>query len=225
MFVVLLPHVLSVYAHVPSVYLTSFFARDLNVQSPFHSLLQRIACTSESIKLLDLFRDEDGKHLLGNFCTKYIIPVALHYENPSKMIAATPHNSVDTGDDPEMQEFLSRKQEQASTKSEPNFLQRIMLSIDEHSNVKVLMKSWLLSNHDSIGIRKQKFIGTRKHESEAGETSPGCMIKDSDGSTGDVSTKNVQRMSNQMKTDDGDSGGDDSTRRKRRGNTRSAVEP
>ena len=83
----------------------------------------------------------------------------------------------------------------------------------------------LLSNRDSIGIRKQKFIGTRKHESEAGETSPGCMIKDSDGSTGDVSTKNVQRMSNQMKTDDGDSGGDDSTRRKRRGNTRSTVEP
>ena len=83
----------------------------------------------------------------------------------------------------------------------------------------------VLSNHESIGIRKQKFIGTRKHDSEAGETSPGCMIKDSDGSTGDVSTKNVQRMSNQMMSGDGDSGGDDNTKRKRRGSTRSAVEP
>ena len=95
---------------------------------------------------------------------------------------------------------------------------------NEEPGYQALPRS-VLSNRDSIGIRKQKFIGTRKHESEAGETSPGCMIKDSDGSTGDVSTKNVQRMSNQMKTDDGDSGGDDSTRRKRRGNTRSTVEP
>ena len=83
----------------------------------------------------------------------------------------------------------------------------------------------MLSDQDSISIRKQKFIGTRKHDSEPGETSPGCMIKDSDGSTGDVSTKNVQRMSSQMKSGDGDSGGDDNTKRKRRGSTRSAVEP
>lgn len=59
------------------------------------------------------------------------------------MINATPYESAETlGDDPEMQEFLPRKQEQASSKSAPSILQRIMLTIDEHSNVKVLMKTW-----------------------------------------------------------------------------------
>ena len=76
-----------------------------------------------------------------------------------------------------------------------------------------------------LSIRKQKSIGTRKHDSEAGKTTPGRMGKDSDGSTRDMSVKNIQRMSNQMESDDGDGCGDDNTRQKRRGSTRSAVEP
>ena len=73
--------------------------------------------------------------------------------------------------------------------------------------------------------RKQNFIGTRKHDSEAAKTSHENMNKDSDGSTRDVSTKNMQGTSTQMKSDDEESIGDDNTKEKRRGSMSSVVEP
>ena len=96
------------------------------------------------------------------------------------------------------------------------------------------MRNYIMGNEEPgyqdlprsvLSIQKQKSIGTRKHDSEAGKTTPGRMGKDSDGSTRDMSVKNIQRMSNQMESDDGDGCGDDNTRQKRRGSTRSAVEP
>ena len=51
----------------------------------------------------------------------------------------------------------------------------------------------MLSNHDTTSIWKQKIIGTRKHKSEAvAKISHEHVAKDSDGSTKDVSMKNIQ---------------------------------
>ena len=53
-------------------------------------------------------------------------------------------------------------------------------------------KFCLLSNHNPAGIRKQKYIGTRKHNSEAvGEAKHKHVTKDSDGSTRDVFPENI----------------------------------
>ena len=73
----------------------------------------------------------------------------------------------------------------------------------------------LLCNRDTTSIRKQKFIGTRKHNSEAVvKTSHEHVTKDSDGSTKDVSMKNIQETPHC-----------DDARRKRRGNKSDVVEP
>ena len=83
----------------------------------------------------------------------------------------------------------------------------------------------VLNNHDTMDIRKQKFIGTRKHNSEAAKTSPKHMNKDSDGSTRDMSIKNIQGTSTQMKSDDEGSIGDDNTKKRRRGGMSGVIEP
>ena len=72
------------------------------------------------------------------------------------------------------------------------------------------------------GIRKQKFIGTRKHNSEVLKTDGGHVTKDSDGSTRDVAIKNIQGAS--LNTTSNDIGGDD-TREKRRGKVSGCVAP
>jgi len=58
------------------------------------------------------------------------------------MMASTPY--ANAGDDPEMQKFISTKLNPSSSNNtaEPSFLQRIMLSIDEKTNVKVVMNTW-----------------------------------------------------------------------------------
>ena len=83
----------------------------------------------------------------------------------------------------------------------------------------------LLNNHDTRGSRKQKFIGTRKHNSEAAKTSQEHINKDSDGSSRDVLKKNIQGTPTQMKSDDEESIGDDNTKEKRCGSMSSVVEP
>ena len=80
----------------------------------------------------------------------------------------------------------------------------------------------MLNNHGSTGIRKQKFIGNRKYDSEAAKTSHEHMSKISHGS---MSTKNIQGTSTQMKSGDEESIGDDNTNKKRRGNLSNVVEP
>ena len=63
---------------------------------------------------------------------------------------------------------------------------------NEEPGYQVLSRS-VLSNHDMASIRKQKYIGTRKHILETvAKTSHEHMAKDSDGSTKDVSLKNIQ---------------------------------
>ena len=84
---------------------------------------------------------------------------------------------------------------------------------NEEPGYQVLPRS-VLNNHVSTSIWKQNFIGTRKHNSEAAKTSHEHMSKDSDGSTGDVSTKNIQGTSTQMRSNDEESIGDDNTKEK-----------
>ena len=84
----------------------------------------------------------------------------------------------------------------------------------------------LLSNHDTTSIRKQKFIGIRKHNSEGvAKTSHKHVAKDSDGSTNDASIKNIHGTTTH--TTDGDEGSivGDVARKKQRGDMNSIVEP
>ena len=84
----------------------------------------------------------------------------------------------------------------------------------------------MLNNHDTMSIRKHKVIGTRKHNSEAvGKTSHEHVAKDSDGSTKDVSIKNIQGTTlHTMGGDKGSIDGDDAKER-RRGDMSGVVEP
>ena len=84
----------------------------------------------------------------------------------------------------------------------------------------------LLSNHNQAGIRKQKYIGTRKHNSEAvGEAKHEHVTKDSDGSTRDVFPENVRGITPQATDGDNrsveqcDAGG------KQRGNKHEVLDP
>ena len=84
----------------------------------------------------------------------------------------------------------------------------------------------VLSDHDTTSIRKQKFIGTRKHNSE--EVAKIChehVAKDSDGSTNDASIKNIHGTTTH--TTGGDEGSivGDVARKKRHGDMNSIVEP
>ena len=84
----------------------------------------------------------------------------------------------------------------------------------------------MLRNYDTETTRKQNLIGTRKHHSEAMvKTSDEHVTKDSDGSTGDVSIKNIHGTIEQAM-----SGGeaiirDDVTGGERRGHKSMMVEP
>ena len=78
----------------------------------------------------------------------------------------------------------------------------------EEPGYQVLPRSVLsIHNTNGIGIRKQKFIGTRKHNSEVEKTGDEPVIKDSDGSTRSMMTKNIQGTS--LYTTNADTGGDD----------------
>ena len=62
---------------------------------------------------------------------------------------------------------------------------------NEEPGYQVLPRS-VLTNHILAGTRKQKYIGTRKHNSEAvGEAKHKHVIKDSDGSTRDIFRENI----------------------------------
>ena len=86
------------------------------------------------------------------------------------------------------------------------FIMRNYIMDNEEPGYQVLPRS-VLNNHDTTGIWKQKFIRTRKHNSEAAKTSHEHMSKDSEGSTG-------EGTSTQMKSDDEESTGDDNTKKK-----------
>ena len=96
---------------------------------------------------------------------------------------------------------------------------------NEEPGYQVLPKS-VLSKHNIASIRMQKYIGTRKHNSEAvAKTSREHVAKDSDGSTKDVSSENIQGTTlhttdgDERSTEHSDAGG------KRRGNRNEVVEP
>ena len=91
----------------------------------------------------------------------------------------------------------------------------------EEPGYQVLPRS-VLSIHDTKGIRKQKFIGTRKHNSEVVKIGDEHVTKDSDGSTRDVAIKNIQGTSLYTTSDDI---GDDDTKGKRRGEVNGCVAP
>ena len=84
----------------------------------------------------------------------------------------------------------------------------------------------MLSNHDTTSIQKQKFIGTRKQNSEAvAKTSHEHVAKDLDGSATDVSIKNIPGTT--LHTTGGDKGSivTDDAKEKRRGDISGVVEP
>ena len=69
----------------------------------------------------------------------------------------------------------------------------LVIPFDEHHNDPHL---FLLSNDNITGIRNQKTIGTRKHNSEA--TKNMGHAKDSDASSGDHPVRNTQGTSSSM---------------------------
>ena len=95
---------------------------------------------------------------------------------------------------------------------------------NEEPGCQALPRS-VLNNHDTTDIRKQKIIGTRKHNPEARKASHEYVGKDSDGSTKDVLIKNIHGTSlHTMGGDKGSIGGDDA-KEKRHGEMSSVVEP
>ena len=96
---------------------------------------------------------------------------------------------------------------------------------NEEPGYQVFPRS-VLSNHDTTSIRKQNFIGTRKHKSEAvAKISHEHVAKDSDGSTKDVSMKNIQGTTPHATSGDEGSVDSDDAERKQRGNKSDVVEP
>ena len=99
---------------------------------------------------------------------------------------------------------------------------------NEEPGYQVLPRS-VLSNHDThdtTSIRKQKFVGTRKHNSEAvAKTNHEHVAKDSNSSTKDVSMKNIQETTLHTTGGGKRSIGCDDTEKKRRGNMSDAVQP
>ena len=95
----------------------------------------------------------------------------------------------------------------------------------EEPGYQVLPRS-VLSKHNMASIRNQKYIGTRKHNSEAvAKTSHKYVTKDSDGSTKDVSSENIQGTTlhtmggDKRSIEHGDAGG------KQGGDKNDVVEP
>ena len=90
---------------------------------------------------------------------------------------------------------------------------------------QVLPRS-VLSNHNPASIRKQKCIGTRKHNSEAvGEMKHKHVTKDSDGSTRDVFPENIRGTTLQATEGDDRSAGQCDAGGKQRGNRNEVIEP
>ena len=84
----------------------------------------------------------------------------------------------------------------------------------------------VLRDHNTTTTRKQKLIGTRKHHSEGvAKTSYEHVAKDSDGSTGDVSTENIHGTTTHATGGDEGSIGGDVASKKRRGGMNSVIEP
>ena len=79
-----------------------------------------------------------------------------------------------------------------------------------------------MSIHGTEGIRKQKFIGTRKHNSEVEKMGDKHVTTESDGSTKGVAVKNIHGTTLHITNDDMD--GDD-TKGKRRGEMNGDVAP
>ena len=95
---------------------------------------------------------------------------------------------------------------------------------NEEPGYQTLPRS-VLNNHDTTDTLKQKFIGTRKHNSEAVKTSHEHVTKDSGGSTEDVSMKNIQGTSTHIMNGDKGSIGSDDAKEKRCGGMSGVVEP
>ena len=83
----------------------------------------------------------------------------------------------------------------------------------------------MLSIHDVTGIWKQKFIGTRKCNSEAVKMGHKYVTIDSDGSTRDVAIKNIHGTTLHTTGGDRVSIGDDNIKGKRRGKMNGGIEP
>ena len=79
-------------------------------------------------------------------------------------------------------------------------------------------------DNDDDAIRKQKFIGIRKCDSEA-STSHNNATKDLEGSTKDVSSRNIQRTKRSKDIDDEGYGRRDDDHNKQRGGKSVVVEP
>ena len=96
---------------------------------------------------------------------------------------------------------------------------------NEEPGYQVLPRS-VLSNHNPASIRKQKYIGTQKHNSEAvGETKHKHVTKDSDGSTRDIFPENIQGTTLQATDGDVRSAEQCDARGKQRGNRNEVIEP
>ena len=90
---------------------------------------------------------------------------------------------------------------------------------------QVLPRS-VLSNHNLASIRKQKYIGTRKHNLEAvGGTKHKHVTKDSDGSTRDVFSENIQGTTLQATVGDDRSAVQYNAGGKQHGNRNEVIEP
>ena len=90
-------------------------------------------------------------------------------------------------------------------------------------NIQVLSNH---DTHDTTSIRKQKSVGTRKHNSEAVvKTNHEHVAKDSEGSTKDVSMKIIQETTLHTTGGGKRSIGCDDTEKRRRGNMSDAVQP
>ena len=85
----------------------------------------------------------------------------------------------------------------------------------------------LLSNHNLVAnIRKQKYIGTRKHNSEAVEgMKHDHRIKDSDGSRSDDFSQNIQGTTLQGTGGDDKSTEQSEAKEEQCGNKNGVVEP
>ena len=87
-------------------------------------------------------------------------------------------------------------------------------------------RSYRKHNFDNDDIRKQKYIGTRKCNSEAvTKTNHNHVTKDPDGSTKDDSSKNIQRTTHPTTVGDEGSIERDDGLGKQRGNNGDVVEP
>ena len=90
----------------------------------------------------------------------------------------------------------------------------------------LLATKQLLSNHNLANIRKLKYIGTWKHNSEAVEgTKHNHVIKDSDGSRRDDFSENIQGTTLQATGGDNESAEQYDAKQKQRGDRNEVVEP